>query len=79
MSLCVTIGLVLSTVISRRIAIQNVTYMTSDNDVSDDQTSEGSQQQQQQQQTDRLLYSSAVLNEVSTNSTLKNSRAGYLT
>jgi hypothetical protein len=61
--------------------IRNVTYIISDNGISVDQTSVELQQQQQQrqQQTDQLLYSSAILNEVSTSSIRKNSRAGCLT
>jgi hypothetical protein len=72
----VTTGLVPRTMISRSIAIQNVTFITSDNDISVDQTSI---QSQQQQQTDQRLYSSALLKVLSTSAIRKNSRAGYLT
>ena len=77
LSLCVTTCFVPSTVISRSIGVQNVTYLTSDNDISVDQTLVESQQRQQQ--TDQRLYSSALLNVLSTNAIRKNRSAGYLT
>jgi hypothetical protein len=77
LSLCVTTGLVPSTVISMSIAVQNVTYFTSDNDISVDLTSVESQQRQQQ--TNQRLYSPALLNVLSTNAIRKKRRVGYLT